>query len=344
MNVVVIGGGFGGLRVVHELRRKKFAGQITLIDRKSYFEVTYATLRTMVNPQFAGGRQRKSYSDFLEADFVQEEVTSLGPHTISLASGREIEFDYAVIATGTSYPSMAIAKSKVALSAEAREQEIALHHAELSAFEDIKVVGAGAVGTELAAEIKAEHPQKSVQLLDLGDRVLPHMRPAASAKALQMLRSLGVDVQLNTKAERSELNNTSPSSNTYWCGGPRVETDFLKTAARLENGLLEVDSCLRVKGHDSWFAVGDIIDLPEAKMGATASNQGKSVANSLIQLERLNTQLQPYKAQPFMSIVPIGHALGVAQIGPIVATFKPLINFKQKDLLAHYAMSQVGAI
>ena len=344
MHVLVIGGGFGGLRVVHELRRAKFPGQITLVDRKSYFEVTYATLRTLSNPEFANGSQRKGYSEFLEAKFVQDEVTALNPHSAVLASGQEIEFDYAVIATGTSYPSLPAAKSESTLNTADREGEIATHHTQLESYEHIKIVGAGAVGTELAAEIKTHYPNKSIQLLDLGDRVLSHLQPKASAKALQMLQHLDVDVQLSTKADRSALESDQSLHHTYWCGGPKVQTEFLAgTNARLASGLLTVDSHLRVSGHDSWFAVGDIVNLSDAKMGATASNQGQSVAGNLKRLAASSTRLKPYKSQPFMSIVPIGRVQGVAQIGRFVSTLKPIINFKQKDLLIGYAMSQIGA-
>ncbi len=342
MHVLVIGGGFGGLRVVHELRRANYSGQITLVDRKTYFEVTYATLRTPSNPCFAKSSQRKAYSEFLEATFVQGEVVGLDQQAAVLASGQEIEFDYAVIATGTSYPSLPAAKSETALSIADREREIGIHHEQLAIYDHVKIIGAGAVGTELAAEVKAHFPQKEVQLLDLGDRVLSHLQPKASAKALQMLRSLNVDVQLNTKAERSERESSRTA--TYWCGGPQIQTDFIAaTGARNENGLLRVDPYLRVVGHDSWFAIGDIVNLPDAKMGATASHQGRSVADNLKRLASSNARQKPYKPQPFMSIVPIGHSQGVAQFGRFVSTLKPIVNFKQKDLLIGYAMTQIGA-
>ena len=345
MHLLIIGGGFGGLRVAHELRRAKFSGQITLVDRKRYFEVTYATLRTLNNPSFANGSQRKAYSEFLEASFVQGQVIELKEHSAVLASGQNIEFDFAVIATGTSYPSLPAAKSETAFSIADREQEIKNHHEQLKSYEYIKIIGAGAVGTELAAELKTHFPQKEVQLFDLGDRVLSHLQPKASHKALKMLRLLNVDVKLNTKAERSELESSQPGYHTYWCGGPKVLTDFLPTSpARLENGLLRVDPFLRVIGHDNWFAIGDVVDLPDAKMGATASNQGQSVAANIKRLASTKARLNPYKPQPFMSIVPIGNSQGVAQFGQFVFTLKPIINFKQKDLLISYAMAQIGAV
>lgn len=339
--VLVVGGGFGGLRVVHELQRSKCPVEITLVDRKSYFEVTYATLRTLTNPSFAGGTQRKAFDEFLQASFIQGEVTALVDQSATLADGQEIPFDFAVIATGTSYPSLPAAKSETALTLETRIAEIDTHHQCLEGYRQIQIVGAGAVGTELAAEIRARYPDKQVRLLDMGDRVLSHLQPKASAKAHQMLIALGVDVRLNTKADRSL---DAGDEHTYWCGGPKVQTGFLDgLSARRDDGLMKVDSYLRVTGHDNWFAVGDIVDLPDAKMGATASNQGQSVAGNLQRLLSVKKQLKPYKPQPFMSIVPIGQMKGVAQIGRFVSTLKPVINFKQKDLLIQYALSQIGA-
>ena len=345
-HILVVGGGFGGLRVVHELRQSKCPVEITLIDRKTYFEVTYATLRTLANPGFAGGMQRRPYSEFLQASFIQGEVSALTEQSATLTDGREIPFDYVVIATGTSYPSLPAAKSELSLTIKIRVKEIQDHHQALENFENVQVVGAGAVGTELAAEIKAHFPEKQVRLFDMGDRVLSHLKPKASAKAQFMLAALGVELQLKSKAERSTMDSFSePDQNhTYWCGGPIAQTGFLNShAARGDNGLLSVDPFLRVAGMNYWFAVGDIAKLSEAKMGATASNQGKSVAGNLKRLLNKKTQLKPYKSQPFMSIVPIGQKTGVAQIGGFVSTLKPFINLKQKDLLINYAMSQAGA-
>ncbi len=340
MHILIIGASFGGLRVARELRKKRGSVNITVIDPKDYFEVTYATLRTLTEPDFAGGAGRIAYSKFLDADFVQDIVVDLQQNSAHLQSGKRVDFDYVVIASGTSYPSLPIAKSATSLTLTSRNEEIQKANQELEQHKMVRIVGAGAVGAELAGEIVARHPNKRVELYDLGDRVLQHLTPNASDIAANLLQKLGVDIHLNTAintdAEHPGL--------TYWCRGPKIQTSFVPDGEfKAKSGELKVDSFLRVINQPRWFAVGDVAALTDAKMGATATHQAKFVAESLSRLARAKTSLSRYKPQPFMSLVPIGRQSGVAQFKSFTATWQPVINWKQKDLLIDYALKQVGA-
>jgi len=55
---VILGGGFAGARVTQELAAAGFTN-VTLIDRKEYFEVTYASLRALIDPEI--GKRSKPY-------------------------------------------------------------------------------------------------------------------------------------------------------------------------------------------------------------------------------------------------------------------------------------------
>ncbi|KAF3628541.1 hypothetical protein FXO38_28182 [Capsicum annuum] len=60
-NVVVIGGGVAGSLVAKSLQNE---ATVFLIDEKEYFEITWASLRSMVEPEFAK-RSVISHSEYL---------------------------------------------------------------------------------------------------------------------------------------------------------------------------------------------------------------------------------------------------------------------------------------
>jgi len=82
--VVVIGGGFAGTRVAQEVAKHSNLADVTLIDRKAHFEVTYATLRAMVEPLTIGRRFAKRYVDFVRGDFIQETVADINTKELVL--------------------------------------------------------------------------------------------------------------------------------------------------------------------------------------------------------------------------------------------------------------------
>jgi len=75
--VVIVGGGFAGTRVAQDVARQRNLADVILIDRKAHFEVTYATLRAMVEPLTIGRRFAKKYADFVRGDFIHGTVVDL---------------------------------------------------------------------------------------------------------------------------------------------------------------------------------------------------------------------------------------------------------------------------
>ena len=113
-----------------------------------------------------------------------------------LASGEELPADYLVLATGSSYPFPA--KSDVDRTADAHEKTLGTHAA-LAAAARVLLVGAGAVGIELAGEIKAVWPSKQVTLVDVaGDVLGGPFRADLKAELRRQLAALGVQVLLGS--------------------------------------------------------------------------------------------------------------------------------------------------
>ncbi|HIC97310.1 MAG TPA: FAD-dependent oxidoreductase, partial [Aquificaceae bacterium] len=103
-HIVVVGGGIGGLATAYNLRRLAKDMRITLISNRPYFGFTPAF------PHLALGW--RSFEDItvplapllpkFGIEFINEAAESLDPEVckVKLKSGKEISYDFLVIATG----------------------------------------------------------------------------------------------------------------------------------------------------------------------------------------------------------------------------------------------------
>lgn len=144
---------------------------------------------------------------------------------------------------------------------------------------DIVIVGGGATGVELAAELNhtvrtlarynvhALDPRNDVRirLIERGDLLLPHLNPRLSKRAARHLRTLGVDVCTSTTVARVEADavidtngRRHPSDITLWAAGveaPAVCTTLGLPLNRLKQIL--VTPCLNTVRDANVYAIGD---------------------------------------------------------------------------------------
>jgi pyruvate/2-oxoglutarate dehydrogenase complex dihydrolipoamide dehydrogenase (E3) component len=90
---------------------------------------------------------------------IRDRAISVDPGGVTLASGRRVEADYLVLATGSNYAYPA--KPKGDSTREALD-DLRQGHKELADAERVLILGAGPVGVELAGEIKEVWPHKHV--------------------------------------------------------------------------------------------------------------------------------------------------------------------------------------
>ncbi|MGY5884568.1 dihydrolipoyl dehydrogenase family protein [Modestobacter lacusdianchii] len=131
------------------------------------------------------------------------------------------------------------------------------------------VVGGGYVGCEMATAW--QQLGSSVTLLQHGDRLLPHLEPAAGEAVAESLRALGVDVQLGTgvrSARREgdevvlvcESGDEVRGEEVLVATGRAANTDEigLDTIGLEPGGYLDVDESLQVPGVPWLYGVGDV--------------------------------------------------------------------------------------
>lgn len=230
--VVVVGGGFGGLQVIKQLRDP--AVEVTLIDRNNYHlfqPLSYQVATGSLSPDEIGKPLR---AIFRRQDNVQ--VLMAQVNEIDLDRGRvgveamepdlhlePIPYDTLVVAAGSSYSyfgheewrrlalevksldSALLARTRILNAFEAAELET--DPAKRAAWLTFAVVGGGSTGVEMAGQIAelardtlpgdfhgVDPRSGAVLLLEAGDRVLPSFPLSLSARATRSLEELGVSV------------------------------------------------------------------------------------------------------------------------------------------------------
>ncbi|MEI8199391.1 MAG: FAD-dependent oxidoreductase [Eubacteriales bacterium] len=339
-NVVILGGGFAGVRCAQELYSAP-GYKVTLVDRKDYFEVSFAQLAALVEPNKIGIRSRFTYTSFLKCDYINKNVQSVTRNQVHFVDNQSIDFDILVIATGSHYKTFSIGKPDNQLSLEDRNSYFLNEHNKLEQSEKIVIIGGGPVGVELAGEIASKFHDKKIVLVHGSNRILEYLSEKASRLATDQLQALGVEVILNEKLESNDNQEFhSVSSKTiytadlfYNCIGSKANTGFLTREFKEslnERGLIRVDKYFRVMKTENIYAIGDCNDIQEAKLGSLASRQGALLAKNLIRQSRGQSPVG-YNSKKTMAIVPIGRDNGVVQLPIGVFTSKTLIHIKTRD-------------
>jgi NADH dehydrogenase FAD-containing subunit len=273
-SVVVIGGGYAGIRAARELDD---IADVILVEPRDSFRHNIGALRATVQPDWAHNIFMSYERLLTRGKVVHERAARVEPGYVELASGQVLRPDFLVLATGSRYPFPAkdweesSEKSKDNYMRTAKELERAQHAV---------ILGAGAVGIEMAGEILAQWPGKKVTLLDPSSDVLGGNYPEKLRTALRkMITEAGVDLRLGeglTKLPEEPAGVVAPfTAQTttgrtieadLWmrCFGGAVPSEYLAgslTGARNDSGTVRVGSDMRVEGHKTVYAVGDIADL-----------------------------------------------------------------------------------
>lgn len=340
--IVVIGGGVAGSYIAKSLQ---FHGNLTLIDPKEYFEIPWASLRGMVEPNFVE-RSLIQHKDYLTSSrLIVSNAISITDSEVLTSEGRSIPYDYLVIAAGHD--------DQVPRSRSERLKQYQAENKKIKAAKSILIVGGGPTGVELAGEIAVDFPEKKITLVHKGHRLLEFLGPKASKKTLNWLQSKHVEVKLNQTVNLEDLPNGSHGSKLYTTlAGETIKADchFLCTGKPLasswlkgtilrdridESGRLIVDENLRIRGRNNIFAIGDITNIKEMKQGYLAKKQASVAAKNLQLLIRGGdeSKMITYKVSTSnKAIVSLGRHDAVAQLH--LTTMIGLIPglIKSKDL------------
>jgi NADH dehydrogenase len=229
--VVILGGGFGGLRAAQQLNRAPV--EVTLIDRRNFYlfqPLLYQVATGSLSPGEIAAPLRGVLSRHKNTRVLLGEAVDIDPEArrVMLADGASFDYDSLVVATGSeSFYYGNDHWREWAPSLKSVEEATAIRHKILYAFEAAErvadpeerrawltfvIVGGGTTGVELAgalAEIsrrtlrhdfRAIRPEEArILILDGSPRVLPGYPEDLSAKAERSLVRLGVRVRTGVR-------------------------------------------------------------------------------------------------------------------------------------------------
>ncbi|KAG8507373.1 Apoptosis-inducing factor 2 [Galemys pyrenaicus] len=330
LHVVIVGGGFGGIAAASQLQALNIP--FMLVDMKDSFHHNVAALRASVESGFAE-KTFISFAETFKENFRQGLVTDIDMKNqmVHLEDGEVLPFSHLILATGSTgpFPGKFDQASSKRVAIQAYEDMVR----KIQRSQFITVVGGGAAGVEMAAEIKTDYPEKEVTLIHsqmaLADKeLLPCVRQEAKEillrKGVQLLLSERVsnleELPVNEYREYIKVQTdkgTEVAANlVIVCSGIKVNSTAYRSAfeSRLASTeALRVNRHLQVEGCSNVYAIGDCADLKEPKMAYHAGLHANiAVANIVNSLKQ--RPLKAYKPGGLTFLMSMGRNDGVGQI------------------------------
>lgn len=366
--IVVVGGGAGGLELVtrlgNKLGRRKRA-DVALIERErthlwkpllhevaaGSMDVSRHELDYLAQAYWHGFRFR--FGEMVGLDRAKRQVALAATYDDEgrlITPARFIDYDTLVIAIGSvtsDFGTPGVTEHAVALDTAEQAQRFnrRLIDACLRANTQaepvrpgqlhVVIIGAGATGTELSAELHRTlrvlvaygldriDPDKDLKitLIEASDRIVPALPPRLSVATARLLRQLGVDIRTDARVTEVRPDGVVLASGEFiaselvvWAAGVRGP-DVLKSLDGLQvspSGQLVVRATLQTTRDDNIFAMGDCAYLvPEGETRpipprAQAAHQQATHLNRQIRNRLEGRPVEPFTYRDFGSLVSLG--------------------------------------
>ncbi|TVP12766.1 NAD(P)/FAD-dependent oxidoreductase [Shewanella sp. KCT] len=314
--IVIVGGGAGGLGLATQLGHKlgkKQRAEILLID-KNRTHIWKPLLHEVATGSLDADLDGVVYSAHAVKhgyQFQLGELTGLdlkgkrlqlcaicNDKGEALLPARELEYDTLVLAVGSVSNDFGTPGVKEhCFFLDSHHQANRFHNALLDSFTrmhqseeqqklNIAIVGGGATGVELSAELyhvtdllksyglsKMTADRLSITLIEAGPRILPALPERIAASATRELIKLGVSVRQNTRIEEATSKGFVTADGELiaanlmlWAAGVKAP-DFIKQIEGLNlnraNQIL-VRPTLQAQGHDDLYVIGDCCACEQA--------------------------------------------------------------------------------
>jgi NADH dehydrogenase len=372
--IVIVGGGAGGLELACKLGQKLGPNKVMLVDSRLY-HIWKPSLHEVAAGTLDIHQEGLSYQ-MLAHDrgftFVYGAMTGLdatgkhltvarvvAPDGEEVLPERKIGYNSLVIAVGSTSNYFGVPGARentISLNATEDAERFRLRLLRLLAQAeqdrevgasrsglDIVIIGGGATGVELAAELREAsgvyaaygfnrlQVQRDVRitLLEGASRILAPLPERVSGAATRLLDQRAIKVVADCRVAAIDKDHVTDSNgNVYpadlcvWAAGIRAP-EFLGTLglATTKGGQLDVDAHLRVKGAVDVYALGDCaacIDAngkPVPPRAQAAHQQSDYLLKTFMnQASGQPPQKQPYAYRDYGSLVSIGHQTTVGSL------------------------------
>lgn len=286
-NVVIVGGGFGGLYTALALAQRKNHPPVLLIEPNDRF-LFLPLLYELLSGELRGWEIAPRYDGLLAGRglaWLQDRVERIDAehHQLHTAAGRTIPYGRLVIATGADSNTFAVPGAdryslgfRSLADVERLQRLVADLKHQRRPLQRIAVVGAGPTGVELACKL-ADMAEGSavIELIEQGPQLLPQARAFNREQAGLALRRRDVRLRLRTQVEAVEAEaislrchadgaSTAHSETlavraVVWSAGLSFQAPRIDPAPACDSrGRLLCGADLRLQDHADLFVAGDL--------------------------------------------------------------------------------------
>ncbi len=305
MKVVIVGAGFGGLRLARKLNNKP-GFEVVLVDRFNYHQfqpLFYQVATAGLDASNISFPLRKVFQKSKNTKIRLAELKEVVPASNKIITDtEEISYDALVLAMGADtnfFGNTQIAEH--AFPMKSTVESLQLRYRLLQNFEkahtikdpdelqwlmNIVIVGGGPTGVELAgalAEMKKyvlpkdfpelDFSKMNIYLLEGAAKTLSTMSERSSAQSLKYLKRLGVNVMTNTLVKDYDgkqvlLSNGDPilARNVIWAAGIRGNVPAgIDKTLVVKGNRIKTDRHCRVIGYNNIYTIGDLAYMETPK-------------------------------------------------------------------------------
>jgi len=367
-HIVIVGGGAGGLELATRLGDtlgKRGRAEITLVDRDwthlwkpllhqvaaGSMDLDDHELDYLAQARWHHFKFRLGAMDGLDRQRKLIDVApTLDENGNEIVPRRRFPYDTLVICVGSTandFGTPGVREHAISLdtSEEAERFHRGLIHALVRANTQadpvrpgqlcVAIIGAGATGVELAAELHNTtrevtafgldrvNPERDIRIvvIEAGERILPAVPPRLSQSATELLRSLGVEVrtservvEVSAEGVHTAAGGVIPSELVVWAAGIKAP-DFLRDLDGLETNRINqlvIRPTLQTTRDDDIFALGDCAACPwpghpqpVPPRAQAAHQQASTLVKTLARRLEGKTPLE-YRYRDFGSLVSLG--------------------------------------
>jgi NADH dehydrogenase len=298
MKVVIIGGGFGGLRLSRRLGNKK-EFEVTLIDRFNFHQfqpLFYQVATAGLDASHISFPLRKVLHKEKNIHFRMAEVKSIDlSQNKVMADEDTFVYDMLVMATGAdtnffgnseltanTFPMKTTIEAlqiKYRLLKNIEDALYAKNEKELQSLMTIVVVGGGPTGVEMSGAIadmrrfvfpkdypELDFSKMNIYLLEGSPKTLGAMSARSSMNSLEYLKRLGVIIMTGTEVKNYDGQKVTmqngdiiESSMVIWAAGIKGNVpEGIDPALIARGNRIKVDRFNKVIGLQNIYAIGDV--------------------------------------------------------------------------------------
>jgi NADH dehydrogenase len=366
--IVIVGGGAGGIELATRLGDtlgRNSRARITLIDRSrthlwkpllhefaaGSMDLDEHALDYLAQARWHHFRFQLGEMDGLDRRRkVVKVARTLDEDGLELIPRREIPYDTLVIAVGSHTNDFGTpGAQEYAISLDRHDQAEIFHRKLINACIransqtgplrpeqlNVAIIGAGATGVELAAELHKTtrelvaygldriDPEKDIKLtvIEAAPRILPALPERLSNATEELLRGLKVQVLTGERVTEVRADGVLtasgrkvPAELTVWAAGIKAP-DFLKDLDGLETNRINqlvVKETLETTRDSDTFAIGDCASCPwpghdrPVPATAQAAHQQSSHLARMLPRRLVGKSLKPWRYRDFGSLISLG--------------------------------------